>query len=111
LWGGADDDILVGGRTTYQDEATSVVNYTALNALLSEWVRATVLYPDRIAHLQSGGGLNGTYRLNADTVFADGLVAWLWGESERDWFLADSADQTPDWVASGAEAETKTLIG
>ena len=108
----ADDDILVGGRLAYHNEVTGVVNYTALNALLAEWTRATVLYADRVAHLRDGatGGLNGSYRLNANTVFGDASNDALWGESERDWFLADAADQTPDRVTAGAGEETRTVV-
>jgi hypothetical protein len=49
--------------------------------------------------------------LNASTVQNDSnAVDSLYGEDDRDWFLTSSGDLTPDWVPSGAGAETKTVI-
>lgn len=40
----------------------------------------------------TGGGLNGSYRLNATTVLEDGAVDVLYGDAGLDWFLASSED-------------------
>jgi hypothetical protein len=45
-----------------------------------------------------GGGLNGPYRLNTTTFFADGVVNTLTAGSGRNWFFLqkkDKANPTP----------------
>jgi hypothetical protein len=51
-------------------------------------------YQARVDHLMSGGGLNGTFRLSASTVFSDGAADTLTGNSGAglDWFLTDALD-------------------
>jgi hypothetical protein len=51
-------------------------------------------YQARVDHLMSGGGLNGTFRLSASTVFADGVADTLTGNSgaDLDWFFTDALD-------------------
>jgi hypothetical protein len=58
------DDIEIAGTTRYD------ANDAALLALLTEWGRRDVdgTYSARVAHLTSGGGLNGNYVLNASTI-------------------------------------------
>jgi hypothetical protein len=40
-----------------------------------------------------GGGLNGSYVLNASTVIDDGEVDTLWSDAGLDWFLTDALDE------------------
>src|SRR5207253_1220740 len=84
LYGGKDDDLLIGGTTAYDADAT------ALAALLAEWDSSSD-YDVRIGHLWNGGGLNGTYKLNASTVFGDGKTDLMTGGNGRDWFLSFDA--------------------
>lgn len=83
LDGGKDDDLLIGGTTAYDADPM------ALAALLTEWASAD--YFDRIGHLWNGGGLNGSFVLNASTVFRDGVTDLMLGGSGRDWFLSFDA--------------------
>jgi Ca2+-binding RTX toxin-like protein len=91
LFGGGRGDILIGGTTAYDS------NETALRALLAEWASADS-YKTRVEHLFGtlGGGLNGSYHLNADTVHDDGARDVLWGGDGRDWFLVSPKDKVKD---------------
>src|SRR5262249_58317241 len=73
LNGGTDDDILVGGATIYDQ------NLEALDAIMAEWARADRSYDQRINDLRQGGGLNGTFVLNKNTVLDDGALNVLTG--------------------------------
>lgn len=92
LHGGAGDDILIGGYTRYYDS-----DATSLGALRDEWT-SDQDYGLRVAHLRSGGGLNGTTVLNATSVFNDAVTDSMYGEADRDWFWAFSTDSTPDRI-------------
>jgi Ca2+-binding RTX toxin-like protein len=87
LLGGLDDDLLVGGTTTH-------TTFAAFNALRSEWKRLDADYATRIAHLTSGGGLNGATLLNLATVPSDGMANRLSGQQDLDWFFANLLDST-----------------
>jgi hypothetical protein len=80
LLGGLNDDILIGGRTTYDN------NVPALQALMAEW-KLGASYGSRREHLLGQpGGLNGTYSL-IGTVIDDGpAVDTLTGGDGADWF-------------------------
>jgi hypothetical protein len=73
--GGNGDDILIAGRTSYDDRTSA--NQQALGGIRNEWVRTDATYQVRIDHLSGAtpGGLNGTYYLKAapqgQTVFDD----------------------------------------
>jgi hypothetical protein len=73
--GGNGDDILIAGRTSYDDRTSA--NQQALGGLRNEWVRTDATYQVRIDHLSGAtpGGLNGAYYLKAapqgQTVFDD----------------------------------------
>jgi hypothetical protein len=55
--------------------------------------------------------LNGSYRLNATTVQQDaGAIDSLYGDADRDWFLASTEDLLPDRLASGDPLEKLTSI-
>jgi Ca2+-binding RTX toxin-like protein len=85
LSGGNGDDLLIAGSTSY--EAPTAVNQQALALVLKEWSRSDISYAARIGHLQNGGGLNGSARLNSSTVQDDQSVDILTGGLGQDWFL------------------------
>jgi hypothetical protein len=59
---------------------------------MQEWTGG-IDYPTRVSHLLSAsGGLNDPYFLNNITVFNDSAVDNLFGEGDRDWFLASPGD-------------------
>jgi Ca2+-binding RTX toxin-like protein len=87
LHGVGDDDILIAGRTAYDG------NLAALDAVMSEWNSARD-YATRLKNLSSAATAtptrsNGDYFLNETTVLDDGLIDALFGEGQRDWFLAN----------------------
>ena len=83
LFGGLDDDIVIGGRTAFD------ANAEALSALSTQWNSAGS-YVTRAASITKGSG----DRLKkGTTVFNDGRTDYLNGESGRDLFFADLADQ------------------
>jgi hypothetical protein len=81
LIGGSGDDILIGS-TAYR------YNSAALQSILNEWSRTDETYQQRVDHIRSGGGLNGTYVLNSTTVVDDSAVDTLVGNGGNDWFFA-----------------------
>jgi Ca2+-binding RTX toxin-like protein len=104
LTGGSDDDLIISGTFSYYNEATNVVNWQAIYAIMAEWTRADADYDTRVADLRSGGGLNGTFLLNSSTVFSDGAaVDTLTGGPGRDWFWAFGSDVITDLTNGGAE--------
>ncbi|MBX9582786.1 MAG: hypothetical protein K2X87_20970 [Gemmataceae bacterium] len=102
LTGGAGDDLLVAGRTAF-DAALA-----PLAGLGAEWGSART-FDARVANLSgtgTGTRLNGSAFLTADgagrTVFDDGAVDNVTGNSGQDWFLIDvdgvstRRDRAPD---------------
>ena len=105
LVGGADEDsfsagggtdILIGGSTAYDDRQGASGHTLAFTGILREWQRSDVSYSQRIEHLRSGGGLNGSFCLRTGTVFSDGDVDVLEGDGGRDWFIKDHEDEAED---------------
>jgi Ca2+-binding RTX toxin-like protein len=93
LHGGNGDDLLAGGLTTFFNEGTGAVNRTALDAIMAEWSRTDADYVARVSHLNSGGGWNDPYLLDANTVSDDaGAIDQLFGEGDADWFLVSAGD-------------------
>jgi len=83
--GFADDDILVGGSTSYDS------NSAALGMVMAEWT-SNHSYADRVANITSGSGsvprLNGSIFITPDvTAFDDGEVDSLTGTSGQDLFI------------------------
>ena len=101
LFAGSAGDILIGGWTTYTDLTGTATTYdqklAALEAIMAEWGSADS-YATRVNDLSNGGGLNGTYLLNASTVHDNGQVDTLSGITATaplaplDWFFASAAD-------------------
>jgi Ca2+-binding RTX toxin-like protein len=89
LFGEAQDDTLVAGSTSYdEDEA-------ALLAILAEWT-STNSYIARVNNIRLGGGANGTITLDSGTVADDGASDTLWGNGSLDWFLFGVGDKLKD---------------
>ncbi|HND55418.1 MAG TPA: hypothetical protein PLV92_23550, partial [Pirellulaceae bacterium] len=89
LSGDVDDDLLIAGFTTYDD------NDRALEALLAEW-RSPGSYAQRLARLQAGASRATDYPLvvargAAQTVFDDFDVDSLAGRQGADAFFANIA--------------------
>jgi Ca2+-binding RTX toxin-like protein len=106
LSGGSGDDILIGGTLSYYNESTESVNAAKIGLVMKEWGSAST-YPQRIAHLKNGGGLNGPARIKNSTVLQDGgAVDNLAGDLGRDWFVVSSEDLLTDQAAN----ETKTVV-
>ena len=66
LSGGEDDDILIGGSTSYDS------SISALLGIRAEWSRGDLDYASRIQNLRSGVGLNGRNRKVGDFVIVNG---------------------------------------
>jgi Ca2+-binding RTX toxin-like protein len=96
LAGGSGQDILIGGSTAHDPSET------ALQAILTEWLRTDVTYEARIQHLTGAttGGLNGSSLLRfqnqpSDTVKDDGVADELRGQGDQDWFFSLPPDVFP----------------
>jgi Ca2+-binding RTX toxin-like protein len=90
LLGGDGEDILIGNATVYD------TNPAALEAIVAEWTRTDLSYDQRVNDLRKGGGLNGGFVLNKDTVLDDGVVDVLTGGAGQDWFPTGNKDQITD---------------
>ncbi len=88
------EDILIGGLTNYAQEASGIIDRTAIDAIMLEWRRTDATYAQRIDRLNgtTQGGLNGAYVLNAATLIDDEDVDDLWGDAGLDWFWAGLGD-------------------
>ena len=103
LIGGNDDDILIGGSTAWDTDPNWRVAFTSL---MAEWTRLDLDYFQRVNHIIGGGGLNGSYVLNPQTVFNNGggnvLVGHKYGFANRDLYfdnpgLGDRDDSIQGW--------------
>ena len=83
--GSTGEDLLIGGSTSFDTDLTGLTN------IFIEW-NSTSIYEDRIAHLQTGGGLNGTTFLSVSTV-QDIDKDTLTGAGGLDWFLVSLLDK------------------
>lgn len=80
------DDILIAGSTAFD------ANDVALLAILQSWTCTDRTYQQRCDDLKTVGiGDNGSIRLNAETVFDDGVQDLLTGSAGQDWFFANLA--------------------
>jgi uncharacterized delta-60 repeat protein len=89
LIGNADDDILIAGYYRYEGD---VYHHpprveAAVDAIMDEWTRTDRTAQQRVGALSSGGGLNGTYLLDATTIYDDFAADVLTGNEGHDWFL------------------------
>jgi hypothetical protein len=90
--GGSGGDILIGGYTTYDTMTTA--NETALMGILAEWQSADS-YATRFHDINTGtgGGLNGTKKLNWGTTVKD--------DGAADTVTAAASAQALDWFFQG----------
>ena len=86
LIGGAGHDILIGGTTDYDANATAIA---AIEDKLSHATDAT--FAGVVSDLESGA--NGLPALNANTVHDNGLINELTAGANLDWFFASSIAQ------------------
>jgi hypothetical protein len=93
LFGGDDEDILIGGTTAWD------TNTAALMAIMDEWTRTDIGYDERVDHVMRGGGLT-TFLLDPDpptpTVTGNGVTDFLFGGGPAlDLYFHDSGDFLP----------------
>ncbi len=80
------DGILIGSETIHDG------NDVALLALLAEWSRSASLSA-RVSALKTGGGLNGSFKINKDIeVLDDGLIDTYIGGAPAEWYFAFNRD-------------------
>lgn len=98
--GGSGGDILIGDYTTF--DAMTFANQLALMSILAEW-QSSDSYATRFADIDTGtgGGLNGTNKLNFGTTVkddgtADTLIAALSSQA-LDWFFQGAGDTTANF--------------
>jgi Ca2+-binding RTX toxin-like protein len=84
LQGSVGEDILIGSSTAHDGDDA------ALRAILAEWRTARPI-DDRIANLQTGGGLTGGVTLDGSVV-DDALADMLEGSWSADWFIVFPGD-------------------
>jgi len=99
LVAGAGDDLLIAGRTIYDDDPQ------ALRTILHHWASADS-YEQRVARLTSG--VDGV-RLTDATVLDDGVTDTLTGGSGRDWFLA-AVGRNGDKITDRQSTEVLTAL-
>jgi Ca2+-binding RTX toxin-like protein len=90
IMGGEGDDLLLAGSTSHAASAA------ALGAIMAEWTRTDATYADRVTHLLTGGGLNGSTLLNRQTYTADPSANTLRGNADLDLFFGSLARDTHD---------------
>jgi Ca2+-binding RTX toxin-like protein len=86
LLGQGGEDLLGANRTDHDQDAA------ALDAILREWTRRDAGYAVRLAHLTTGGGLNGAVLLNASTVHDDQAADYLLAAAGRDAYFLTLGD-------------------
>ncbi len=89
LFGEVHDDILVAGSTDYDEDAA------ALQAIMAEWTSGND-YETRVDNLRNGGGENGAFVLDEETVNDDEDKDTLWGDGGLDWFWIGLGDKAKD---------------
>jgi len=97
MLGGNGEDLLVGGRTSYDEGSDADV--VALTSILKEWSSGG-RYETRIDHLTgvTPGGLNsaGTFRLSGpnQNVFDDNVSDNVLGGTGRDYLILGGGDSS-----------------
>jgi Ca2+-binding RTX toxin-like protein len=86
LGGDGGEDLIIAGTTAHDS------NLAALRAIAAEWSRTDRPYQARVQALRVGGGLNGAFVLDAQTVFGDDQPDDLTGGDGLDWFFARASD-------------------
>jgi autotransporter-associated beta strand protein len=113
LSGGKGQDILLSGTTSYGQ------NIPALNALMTEWANTSESISTRETNLQNGGGANGSYVLNANTVQTDVPQELIVPGSSQNWIinapfligtLESSGNLTFSWSVVNGAASYQLLL-
>jgi hypothetical protein len=99
IQGGAGDNILIGGSTQWDSDMT------ALAAIMAEWTRTDADYGQRVNDLLNGGGLNGSYVLNASTVTGNGGGNTLLGNGGLNLYFGNPDLDVNDW-----DPNTETFV-
>jgi hypothetical protein len=86
IFGGNGDNLLLSGSTAYD------MNLVALQVIMREWTRTDADFSTRLAHLRTGGGLNGDFLLDATHVFGDGVQNAVTGGSGQNAFFVQPSD-------------------
>jgi hypothetical protein len=86
---GSSDSLVIAGTTIYD------LQDAALESILDEWDRTDLTFAQRAAHLQSGGGLNGSNVLTLATVNGNGKVDTIVGGLGQAWIMASAYDVVP----------------
>ena len=76
-----------------------------LRTIGAEWWRTDATFAQRIAHLKTGGGLNGSAVLTAATIDNDSAADQLYGQGGNDWFLAPASE-----IKDFAGGDDRTLL-
>jgi hypothetical protein len=98
------DDILIGGRTTYD------TNQAAIAAIMSEWTNNAATFVNRISTLTTSGTTTGGFKLVAkSTVLDDVSVDTFVGGADTDWFFAHLANETTDATAGDEQGQLVNL--
>jgi hypothetical protein len=105
LQAGSGGDILIGSTTAYD------ANPAASLALMAEWGRTDLGYQARVQHLfgDAGGGLNGTYFLNTQTVARDLAINQLFGGIGSDWFWLTETAHSADHLSAFLNGEVASF--
>src|SRR5262249_24872793 len=104
LYAGSAGDILIGGTTRYDSNAT------ALAYIMAEWDSGDS-YSTRVKKIGKGGGLNGAYVLSGSTVSGHGVGGYLYGGAGQDWFFAHTrGKKNVDRIYTQTSGETVTEI-
>jgi len=82
--GNRDEDILIGGTTTHDD------NSAALLQILAAWTSTTESFNMRMDKIHNGTG--GLPKLDDTTVMNDGVRDWLFGGPSQDWIFKNAND-------------------
>ncbi len=106
LHAGQGGDVLIGGSTLW------VANISALSAVLAEWSRQDLGFPNRVHDLFGDGsdGLNGSYLLDSQTVHLDTAIMQLVGaKSGEDWFWLSGRLKATSKISGYANGDVTTF--
>jgi len=78
LHGRFGNDLLIGGGLTYENDIA------AMQSISAEWTRTDLGLSDRLNHLMTGGGLNGTNVIDSTTLIDDHVRDMMHGGAGSD---------------------------
>lgn len=95
---GYGDDIMIGGRTSYDS------NKAAIDEIMLAWL-SSATFVNRVNQLTTPGVGAGSYKLNISTVFDDALTDSFFGGIGLDWYLARLTIATGKEITNATGAE------